>query len=330
MSEDPWAGLATHVGLSGPNARRVSAEAPWDFFWARDEGKCALVLRHQAPIIAQATLPNLRGVEVLSRPVTEERPAVVFRLQDTQQKDIFLQLCNDILAAGDRAATEQEAVNLAVARTWRWHHLLRGGSDRRLSHEEQKGLIGELAVLREQLLPELSAIDAVNAWVGPTGAPKDFEIGTLCVEAKARRGSATPYVAISSEHQLDPAGCTALYLHVSDVALEPMDGGAGRTLDEIVTSIIRQITTLSPLAGERVDQLITAVGYRPEDDYSDNRWSTGVIRIFEVAGDFPRLAGTGMPAGVGSVRYSLALNECEPYRIEQEVLKAAIGGACGH
>jgi hypothetical protein len=318
------------VGLAGPNARRVSADAPWDFFWVRDEGKCGLVLRHQAPAIAQSSLPNLRGLEVLSRPVTGEHPAVVFRLQDSQQKDLFLQLCNDILAAADRAGTEHEAVNLAIARTWRWHHLLRGGSDRRLSPEEQKGLIGELIVLRDRLLPQLSTIDAVNAWVGPTGAPKDFEIGTLCIEAKARRGSATPYVAISSEHQLDPSGCTALYLHVSEVALEPLDGGAGHTLEEIVSAVVDQVTTASPMAGERLAQLIAAVGYRPEDDYSDSRWSTGVIRIFEVTGDFPRLAGTDMPAGVGSVRYSLALNECEPYRIEQELLKAAIGGACGN
>ena len=330
LNSDPWTGLTSDAGLSGPNARRVSADAPWDFFWARDDGKYALVLRHAAPASAASALPNLRGIEVLSRPVSDDRPAIVFRLQDSQQKDLFVQLCNDIIAAACRAKDEREAVALAIARTWRWHHLLRDGGDSRLSVEEQKGLIGELTVLRDVLFPVMSKADAVNAWVGPTGAPKDFEIGTLCIEAKARRGSATPYVAISSEFQLDHTGCSELFLHVADVALEPLEGGGGQTLDELVARVVELVNSDSPLAAQKLEQLTAAVGYRLEDDYSDNRWSVGELRVFRVTPEFPKIAGIGLPAGVSGVRYSLALGECAAFAIDTGDLTAAVGGACGH
>ena len=330
MTSDPWAGLTSHVSMSGPNARRVDADAPWDFFWARDDGKYALVLRHSAPAIAAADLPKLRGVELVARPLSDDNPAIVFRLQDAEQKDLFVQLCQDILAATANAKTEKEAVTLAIARTWRWHHLLRNGRDTRLSLEEQKGLIGELTVLRELLFPVMSKSDAIGSWVGPTGAPKDFEVGGLCIEAKARRGSATPYVSISSEFQLDMTGCTDLFLHVTDVALEPAESKAGRTLDGMVADVAALVSADSGLAVERLEQLLSAVGYRREDDYSDSHWSIGSVRIFHVREDFPRIASMALPAGVSGVRYSLALGECDPFAIEADQLKSAVGGACGH
>ena len=76
--------------------------------------------------------------------------------------------------------------------------------------------------------------------------------------------------------------------------------------------------------------MLAAVGYRAEDDYSDNRWSIGDIRIFRVTDDFPRIAGMRLPAGISSVRYSLMLRECERFAIEESELSKAVGVACGH
>ena len=53
-------------------------------------------------------------------------------------------------------------------------------------------MIGELLVLESVLLPHMEASAAVTAWRGPLGSPKDFEIGRVAIEVKARRGGATP------------------------------------------------------------------------------------------------------------------------------------------
>ena len=50
-----------------------------------------------------------------------------------------------------------------------------------------------------------------------TGAPKDFDVGGVPLEVKARRGTAAPYIAISSEHQLDMPVATSMYLYVGEI-----------------------------------------------------------------------------------------------------------------
>ena len=94
-------------------------------------------------------------------------------------------------------------MSAALSRTWRWHHLLRGGRGTLLSPEEQKGLLGELFVLERLLLPRMDASSAVTAWRGPLGAPKDFEAARVAIEAKARRGGAT---TVSLNHVGEPTG----------------------------------------------------------------------------------------------------------------------------
>ena len=111
-----------------------------------------------------------------------------FILRNSNQRDIFQTLCLDIISAAARAESEAQAVSAALMRTWRWHHLLRGGRGSLLSPEEQKGLLGELLVLERILLPRMDAASAVTAWRGPLGAPKDFEIARVAIEAKTRRG----------------------------------------------------------------------------------------------------------------------------------------------
>ena len=78
---------------------------------------------------------------------------------------------------------------VTVSRAWRWHHLLKGGRDGRLSPDEQKGLIGELLVFEAILLEKLSPANAINCWTGPLGAPKDFEIGGVLYRVKGQAWS---------------------------------------------------------------------------------------------------------------------------------------------
>ena len=54
----------------------------------------------------------------------------------------------------------------------------------------------------------------MRLWQGPLLAPKDFEIGRVCIEAKAHRPGASPSVVINSEHQLDDTDLKGLVLVV--------------------------------------------------------------------------------------------------------------------
>src|SRR4030042_905899 len=159
---DPWVNLQAPASADVINARRVDPEARWNFFWGRDvDGRCLLVLRHPPASAPGGRLPRLKGMDVRqSGSETDPERALVWRLGDSAHRDIFYRLCVDIMDSAAALTVEKEAIDVALARTWRWHHLLRGGRDGRLSPDEQKGLLGELLVLERHLLPALPPSDA--------------------------------------------------------------------------------------------------------------------------------------------------------------------------
>lgn len=326
MIDDPWKNLAPPDAADAINARRVDADVPWGFFWARGlDRRCLLVLKHSADSTPHGRLPKLKGIEVaVSGRSSGDDHMLVFTLLDSSHRDIFHRLCRDIVASASSATSEREAVDVALARTWRWHHLLRGGGDGLLSPEQQKGLIGELLAMERHLLPRLSAVDAVAAWRGPLGAPKDFEVGRVCIEVKARRGAATPYVAINSEHQLDDTGVDALFLHVVELDRAPSDTRDGFTLSDVAARVRDRIASADNVALDAFETLLTATGFRWEDDYSVSLWMEGPSRLFRVLGDFPRITARTVSAAVTNVKYSISLPECEAFRVADDALGMAL------
>ena len=331
-TEDPWSTLTAPDSVSMINARRVDAEARWNFFWARDmSNACLLVLRHSAEASPTGLLPKMKGVEVAELAGTDEdSKMLVLRLVDHMQRELFQRLCLDIMSTARAADSESEAVHLFVARTWRWHHLLRGGSDGRLSLEEQKGIIGELIVLRTLLLRHLPAMDAVGTWHGPLGAPKDFEVGRICIEAKARRGAATPYVAISSEHQLDRSSVEGLYIYVAELAQDHSGTNEGFTLTGAAERCRTELGLIDLGAVEAFEALLAATGFDWSDDYSDIRWLEGRHHIYGVTDGFPAITADMCHAGVRRVKYSIDLVECEPYRVTDADLIDAVKEGHSH
>ena len=326
MTDDPWKDILTPSGLDAVSAKRVDPAIRWNFFWGRDvDRKCLFVLAHGSDAIPAARLPNLRGVEIsdVNRGSTLDR-MLIFKLVEDGHRDIFERLCRDIVASAGRANSETEAVALTLARTWRWHHLLRGGADGRLSSEEQKGLAGELLLIERHLLQCLSAREIIASWRGPLDAPKDFEIGRLCVEVKARRGAATPHIAISSADQLDTSGVDELFLSVVELDQAPANAHQSFTLSDLATRVRDRLVALDSSVEEPLDRLLEAAGFDCSDDYADNRMIEGASRLFRVAEGFPRLCSSALPSGIDNVRYSIALQDCLPFTVELGSLVEAV------
>jgi hypothetical protein len=329
LSDLPWSSLAAPRVASDISARRVNETSRWGFYWARDsEGRCLLILSHDAASTPRERLPRLRGIEVFIRATgTDAKPTLVLCLLDTALRDIFYQLCRDIVSSTDRSASESEAVATALTRTWRWHHLLRGGGAGLLSPDEQKGLIGELLVLERYILTSLPAADAINAWRGPLGGPKDFVIGRIAIESKARGAAAANSVHISSEFQLDDTDSDALFLHLSVLDSTDTDDDRGFTVTDVACRLRDQLQLTDSCIAENYNALLMAIGFRYEDDYSHARWYGGERGVYRVSGAFPRLTSATVPTGVEHVKYMLSLAHCGSFLTDPTTLKAAIAGA---
>ena len=319
LTDDPWTDLGTPQFEDSISAKRVDANSPWNVFWGRAiDGSCLLLFKYTAASEPRHSLPALRGLEITTPEKTEKGDRhLILTLTDPGKRDLFFTLCNDILSAISTAETENEAINLALSRTWRWHHLLRGGLGRRLSPKE-------LIVLHRQILPLLSASDAVASWQGPLDGPKDFELGQLSVEVKARRGTATPYIEISSENQLAIPELSTLFLFVVNLDLAPSDSTEAQCVTDFANALKLDISKRDEGAIELFESRLAASGFLWTDDYSDVAWIEGESHLFSVRGGFPRSTPDSLALGVNRVRYSISLQECEPFLVDFDSLSDAI------
>ena len=241
MTENPWREIQPPSIADSVNARRVDAELPWNFSWARGADRSVLLtLRHAEESAPVTPLPKLLGIEVtLSPPDQVNTQILALKLLDSNQQDIFHSLCRDIISVAARAESEAEAVSVALMRTWRWHHLLRGGRGALLVSGGAEGACSESCSCpgTSPACLTLGALTAVTAWRGPLGSPKDFEIGRVAIEVKARRGGATPSVAITSEDQLDERGVDSLFLYVVELDEAPEDATDGLTVRDVADRV---------------------------------------------------------------------------------------------
>lgn len=315
MPEDPWSSLATPESVESLSVQRVRATAPWDFFWAKNvEQSCMLILRHATESTPRSPFPQLKGIHIETDIDRGSGSSVLmFKLLDAKQRDLFHHLALDIAASSDAAESEMAAITSALNRTWRWHHMLRDGSDGMLSPEEQRGLIGELLVLRDIFLMAMPVGKAVTAWKGPFGGPKDFAIGGICVEVKTRRSGVASTVIVSSEHQLDTVGLDWLFLYVVELTDTASVSAPGFTLNELAATIREAISDSDRGAVDLFEAAISAAGYRWEDDYSSWRWTQGSPKLFSVSDKFPRISASGLSSGISHVRFSISLSACEPF-----------------
>lgn len=315
-NETPWSGLEP----GKVDTRRVDAMGRWDYFWAvMPRADAALVLQLAELPSPLPDLPKLRSLEIRFQTLSGG-PILYIRLRDMAQLELFETLCRDVVAAGEMAESETEALERSIGRAFRWHYLLRGGKPEVLSEEVQKGLIGEIEVLK-QLVANLGAKPALTAWTGPSGAPKDFELKADCIEVKARRGASQPYVKISNEHQLADVPDRRLWLAV--LAVDKVQQPHGRTLTECVADVTPLIERIEPAAILDWDLRLADAGYDPLHDYSPWRWIVSEPEFYAVTEKFPRIA-VPVPLGVSSITYALALSACASFRMDWAAVRAKL------
>lgn len=316
LNNTPWAGLEA----GKVDTRRVKASGRWSFFWAvLTRSDAALVLQLSQLPNPLPDLPKLRSLDIHFQTLPGG-PILCIRLNDAAQVELFETLCRDVVASAETAEDEAAALQKAIGRTFRWHHLLRGGKDDLLPEEAQKGLIGELKILT-LLVENMGAKAAIETWTGPSGAPKDFELRSDCIEVKARRGASQPFVKISNEYQLAEVEGRRLWLAV--LTVDKVQPPNGLTLADHVAALARTLERSAPSAIPQFDLRLADAGYDPMHDYSAWHWQTSEAEFFAVEDPFPRLAAP-VPLGVSNLSYSLSLDACAPFNTDWATIRATL------
>ena len=295
------------------------------FFWSMGpDRKYRVVLEYDKDSIGDLNLPNHSGISVMTYEDSGEYSLIhylIFELKDSANREIFRILMTNIMQETEEEEDPNLAVHTALAKLDDWAQVLRRSRSRKLTRDEQKGLIAELLFMQRVLAKQISPpSDMLTCWTGPTGSPKDFGIGNIAVEVKARRGTSASYVNISSEHQLDDAGLENLYLCVTNINDAMQGVPEGFTLNDSVARMYDLFHDNIP-AQHALTELLDSYpdgrgGFSFEDEYKD---------LFTYNGESYYLVGDGFPritalanSGISRVRYNIHLAECEDFKTDED------------
>ncbi|MDP9895935.1 hypothetical protein J2W32_005035 [Variovorax boronicumulans] len=312
----PWNEIATPI--VDYNVRRVAGVQGVPVYWGKDAtGQCLLIVELQGDhsIQYRSDAISLYGIGVDLRN-GENTQRLVLTLARHVDRDLFIGLCDTLIASLLNVADSQVALAVSLAHLKRWKAFLAGRKARVLSEEEVRGLFAELYVLRLLYRQTLPHRIAVNAWCGVDDAHQDFIFENTAIEVKSLSGRERNSVRISSEDQLE--GLTD-NLFLMTVRLSDMpDAEKALSLNGLVALIEQELNTSEAL--EQFSGKIAGIGYAPLADYDAPRFLVSATNSYRVTEEFPRLIRSQLPQGLVHVSYDVQLEAIEQFACEDDAI----------
>ena len=301
------------VPVSGQNiARRADADHPLDCFLGYNEReKMQMMLLSDEEL---AVPESSRQVLVRENRRSDGKYAICFILENPSLRETFVTLCWDIMSCTSSAANKHIGNEAAVKRFGIWLIMLAKSSESKLTENKAKGLLGELLVLQKICAPFYGYSKAINGWVGPLQADRDFEYEEIWYESKAVSSSGET-ISISSFDQLDIDIEGKLVICRLDKTGE--SDPTGISLKKIEKQIHDEIGLDEDTYSTFMLRL-TMNGYKADAPHADDMFLFKGFERFAVGEDFPRIRKRLLAPAIKNGEYSLEIEALNPWREMQE------------
>lgn len=311
--------------VNGLLVRRFSGTVLPDVFVALQQPEkmyCIAVSISQNIDIDISAFLNLQEINVsnLSGSLHPNKNTLVFKLVNVLHKDIFAVLCEDLVTSISLEQNEKKVVQTLLNRFEKWKSLFTKFALQGLSSEEQRGLYGELYFLRKYLSAYSNYFNIINAWVGTSKEARDFQYNNWALEVKTTLGNNHQKVHISNERQLDNTHLQHLFLY--HISLESAQE-SGETLNQIISSI-NTILEVDLVSKNRFKAKLYEVGYFEHQAllYESIGYHIRQDNFYLVENEFPRIQEGEIRSGIGDVKYSIILSQCQDYlQTEEQVFQ---------
>lgn len=267
-------------------------------------------------------IKNLKGLRIERILDSQKEGNLLLNLVllDDHFRDIFDVLINDIIINVIDLSVENEIVHAFSNRIGQWQTLFEKYKPEGLPEEYQRGLYGELYMLRRAITEGSDPFKLVRSWVGSSNAIQDFQFDNSAIEVKVSAGNNHQKVHINNERQLDETALENLFLfHISvDVRVKK-----GETLNDVVNEI-RSLLMQDSSAYALFNHKLIEAGYfdMHKEIYSVHGYSIRDTNYYRVHARFPRLTESAIPEGVGDIKYTINISDCTEYSVsEPDVLK---------
>lgn len=257
-------------------------------------------------------------IETLADEKHSEKQFLLVLLLNTQHRDIFSALCEDLIRQVADITQETEFIKQLLVRLEKWRVLFEKMGQQGLTEEAQRALYGELYFLRKFLQNIPDHDNCINSWKGVGKSVQDFQFADWAVEIKTTHGKNQQKLHISSERQLDIAFVPRIFLiHYS---LEVRQNH-GETLNSIIENLLEMLSD-SPSANNVFRLKLLEAGYFEVHLhlYTGTDYSIRQKNIYRITDDFPKISEAQIPSGVGDVRYSLIVSANEDWILNEELL----------
>ena len=321
-----WEELASDTSFAkGLLLRRYSSSVLPDVFVALQQPEKFLCIASSISDTIEvniAQFDNLQEIQIdlFPDPYQKGKNTLLFKLINNQHKDIFSVLCEDLIASITSETNEKLLVKTILNRFEKWKSLFTKIISEGLLPEEQRGLFGELYFLRKFLQTSNNYPFVLNTWIGTAGEIRDFQMNNWALEVKTTHGNNHQKVHISSERQLDTSHLDKLILY--HLSLEKVQE-SGESLNQIITSIYT-ILHYDSLSLNSFKYKLYEGGYFEKhfDLYDSVGYFIRNDTFYNVGNEFPRIQENELRNGVGDVKYSIIMSQCETSKqTEQSVFE---------
>lgn len=313
MIKNPWEDM--------PLGSKRRASIPHDIFWIKEEVRGEYGLKISLKQIDASILKieeiKFRNIEFLKAPRNQDEIEWYLLLKETEEWELFLKLCNDLIEQVEHVKKEETALNVIVNRLKRWQKLLMNRADNQLSLEVQMGLFTELYTLLYHVSKYTSIKDAVHSWGGPELDIQDFIFGERVLEVKSHKAARGEFITISSPYQL-----YSVKKSFNLIVYALSTNERGQTIADLINLI--KIELEKEMLVNEMDLLDLKTAQYGYFDliHKDNLLNFHIDRVsaYEVNDTFPKIKIEDVPEGILNLKYQVDLTKCEEYKVDIESL----------
>lgn len=290
------------------------------------ENHCGIALSYSKDIrVDISPFSNLRDLQVSIQTDSSfsQNNLLIIKLLYDQSRDVFAVMCENMVQSVLSLHSERDVVRAIINQLEKWQMLFEKLKGEGLTPAEQLGLYGELHFIQKYLARQ-DDVYVLNSWVGTDREIRDFQYSNWALEVKTTSGNNHQKVGVSSERQLDETLLDNLYLFHLSVETSKMNGESLNAKVNAVREILQDnVSALNIFNNKLID-----AGYfeRHTHLYEERCYQIRDENYYKIDGDFPRIKENEIRSGVGDVKYSIILSQCNEYLVAENVVFSTING----
>ncbi|SVE09355.1 uncharacterized protein METZ01_LOCUS462209, partial [marine metagenome] len=224
----------TDIKVSFPEGSGLHPDNAY-FVKSRDADGRYLLVASLSEEITLDKIPKLQGIIPNIVPSEKGGSYLTLALEDSSNLDKFQAVCMN-LAERTIGLSGEIFVKRTLELLYSWAKFIRP-SRSGFSESELVGLLAELYILKNYMLPALGPDLSVKSWIGPEGAKQDFVVENFALEIKAHRSGYSDKVTISSVEQLSPQTDK---LFLVKLGISPSESNEGFSLESLEKEMMKE------------------------------------------------------------------------------------------